>query len=131
MNDILKGVLIGVIPTAIIAFLGYIWVIKENQLSIDLLKEEVRSISANQDERSKSVNSIKLFIASAHPNKDLSPLLTSTRISELSSKEVADISEILKNLPKQEALNKLKSKYKFNKAELQAFQSVLVINENE
>ena len=88
MNDIAKGVLIGVISSAILGGFGYIFVVKENQTKIASIEKSLETMSDDMSKSGESMIALKLFVVSAHPNKDYIPLASAKKLGALEPAEI-------------------------------------------
>ena len=74
LKETLIAVISSMISGLVLIFVGYLFIIKENQLIIQTLKEEIVDLEEITTETQNSLNATQLFIVSAHPGMDFSML---------------------------------------------------------
>lgn len=150
----IKEILVSLISAAIIASAGYLFIIKENQINItnltreinelkklketpikiNFLTTEIKELRELEEKIQSSLNSTKLFIAAAHPSRDLTILVSIAKLQKMKPKEVELIASNIDkwdmdatNTKINNAPNELKlllDKYKINKEDLTVFATV-------
>lgn len=88
MNEITKGVLVGVATAVILSGVGYLLLAKENKVRIDMLLNEVQSVSRRVDRGNESLTALKLFVVSAHPDRDHMTLSSAQKVQQLTGQEL-------------------------------------------
>jgi hypothetical protein len=83
MNDIVKGVLIGVISSAVVAGLGYILIVKENQIKIDNIEKILTKYDSQMEKSGETISALKLFVVSAHPDKNYMPIASAKKLEAM------------------------------------------------
>lgn len=83
----IKEITVAVVSAAVIAITGYILVIKENQLKIEFLTEKIAELKEISTNTQGSLNATKLFIASAHPKRDISSLASLEKLKDATPSE--------------------------------------------
>ena len=71
MIDITKGIVIAVVSAGIMAFVGYLTVIKDNQNHVEALIQRIDTLEQRSKNILQAMNATKLFIAQAHPKEDI------------------------------------------------------------
>ncbi len=119
MSHVTNQILITIISAAIISAVGYIFVVKENQLKIQQLEQNLAKESAsmtksvtaisqklddyyggiqsNIGESRSTIDAIKLFIVAAHPDREHISLAASTKLQTLSSSQLNVLAAGLKH----------------------------------
>mgnify|MGYP005989476253 CR=1 FL=1 len=109
MNDVTKQVLVAVITAAVLGFFGYIFVVKENQIKIEQLEKNLakesesmaksitditkkldahyNGIKSSIGESRSTIDSLKLFVVAAHPNRNHLSLTASAKLQSLNSNQ--------------------------------------------
>lgn len=109
MNDVTKQVLVAVITAVILGFFGYTFVVKENQIKIAQLEKSLtkesesmaksiteiskkldihyNGIKSSIGESRSTIDSLKLFVVAAHPNRDHISLTASVKLQSLNSNQ--------------------------------------------
>jgi hypothetical protein len=109
MNDVTKQVLVTLITAAVLGFFGYIFVVKENQIKIEQLEKSIakesesvaksitditnkldvhyNGIKSSIGESRSTIDSLKLFVVAAHPNRDHISLTASAKLQSLNSNQ--------------------------------------------
>jgi hypothetical protein len=91
VKEITKGILIGLITTAIIAGFGYVCLVRENQLRIQIMQRDMDRLSSQVESGNNSLNAIKLFVVSAHPDRNMLPVSSAKKLQRLEPKEIATL----------------------------------------
>lgn len=89
MKDVVKGIFVGVISTILVSGVGYIFIVKENQMKIDNIEKILSNYDGEMEASGKSINALKLFVVSAHPDKDYIPIASASKLQRMSAKEVS------------------------------------------
>jgi len=116
LKEAFVAVISAVISGIVLTFAGYLLIIKENQVIIQSLKEQVadlkkdalrtfeieidnfREIKEKMEKTDTSLNATKLFIASVHPdNKNISMLSSLKKLNNLSIPELEQLAEGIKH----------------------------------
>ncbi|WP_421911685.1 hypothetical protein [Marinobacter sp.] len=113
MSDSAKqiGIAVGssLLTALVLAIAGYIFVVKENQIRIDSLEKlvegqsesvegglkeldaaldtHIEKLNSSLERHRTSVDSLKLFVVAAHPDRDYVSLVSSRKLQSLSSVE--------------------------------------------
>jgi hypothetical protein len=98
MNEIVKGVAIAVLTTGIVAALGYVFLIKENQVKLEYLEKGLNRIESSIKSSSSSIDAIKLFVVAAHPNRNYLPISSSEKLGKLNPNELTVFAQGLSNI---------------------------------
>jgi len=133
MNDYWKGISTAVIGAGVVGVIGYLLIVKENQIRIETLIKSVDSLSLSADETQKSLSVTRLFVAQAHPNRTLSQAPSLMKLQALDAQEIEQLAKGLSELempvnnkfefvPPQ--LKNLSAKYSFTSQDLTTFQAV-------
>lgn len=88
MRDFWKGVLSAVAGAGILGLFGYVILIEKMSVKIESIESKLSDISSDLKYSGNSLNGIKLFIASAHPDRDIIPLASATKLKSLSNQEI-------------------------------------------
>ena len=88
MKEIYKGVLIGLVTIAIPALLGYVWLIRENQIRIQTIQRDIESLSSRVERGNESLNALKLFVVSAHPDRNYISITSAGKLQDLTAGEI-------------------------------------------
>jgi len=88
MKEIGKGVLIGLIIAAISAVLGYFCLVRENQIRIQTIQRDIENLSSRVERGNESLNALKLFVVSAHPDRNYIPLTSAGKLQDLTAGEI-------------------------------------------
>ncbi|PUB83979.1 MAG: hypothetical protein DBP02_10110 [gamma proteobacterium symbiont of Ctena orbiculata] len=88
-----KEITVAVIAGIIVSIASYLLIIKENQMSITALQNEVKQLREMEMKTQTSLNATKLFIASAHPDKDISKLASIKKLQKLNKNELEVLAE--------------------------------------
>ncbi len=95
MKEITRGILIGLITTAIIAGFGYVWLVRENQLRIQIMQRDMDRLSFQVESGNNSLYAIKLFVVSAHPDRNMLPVSSANKLQRLEPKEMATLAALI------------------------------------
>ena len=133
MNEFWKGVSSAVIAAGIIGIAGYLLIVKENQTKIEALTKSIDGLKESADETQKSLNTTRLFVAQAHPNRKLSQADSLKKLQALNMNEMVLLAE---GLPELEvsgentvkivpaSIRGLAAKYDFSEKDLVVFHAV-------
>jgi hypothetical protein len=69
MTNIIQSVIASIVVAIILGILAYTLVIRENQIYISLLKEQVSKTEKSLEEHGKSINEIRVLIAQSLPKR--------------------------------------------------------------
>ena len=138
MSDIMKGVLTGVLCTALVSGVGYVFLVKENQIKISNLEKTITKIADSMDDSGESINALKLFVVSAHPSKNYMPLASAKKLGSFKPSEMEILaSELMPNEGNKfnvkavnfsEDLKPIIEKYKLNNEDLNSYFNIVNIN---
>jgi hypothetical protein len=95
MNNFVSGLLIAIIGGGIVALAGYLLIVKENQMEIASLKSTISDLKMIATDTQKSLNATRLFIAQAHPDRDLAQRGSVEKLRGLSTKEIEELADSL------------------------------------
>jgi len=94
-NNILTQCVTGIVAGLVVAAIGgvfcYVWLGKESQLRIQIMQRDMERLSFQVASGNDSINNIKLFIASVHPDKSILPLSSANKLQRLEPKEIATL----------------------------------------
>jgi hypothetical protein len=137
MNDYWKGVSTAVIGAGVIGLASYLLIIKENQIEIRALRDSIQKLELSDTKTQASLNTTRLFVAQAHPNRTLSLAPSLKKLGELDRMEIellagaltyveivdgVDGGERVKDIPP--SLKVLFEKYNLTTKDLVAFHAV-------
>lgn len=91
----LRELVIAVVGGSVVALSAYLLGVKENQINIDHLKRELADIKAIGEKNSDSLVATKLFIAQAHPDRDISKIASVKKLQQLDRAEIVKLAEAL------------------------------------
>lgn len=133
MSDYWKGVSTAIIGAGVVGIVGYLLIVKENQIKIDALTKTVDELRMSEGETQKSLNSTRLFVAQAHPDRILGQTSSLKKLQALDSQEIELLAEGLPELKVSGSnevlrvplsLKSLVTKYNFSDQDLAAFRAV-------
>lgn len=97
MIEMIKGVLIGVLSTAVVAGFGYVMVVKVNQEKIANIESMLKEHNGKMSKSDATIGALKLFVVAAHPERDYMPIVSAEKLKAMHSDEIitlaAEISE--------------------------------------
>ncbi|KKL83822.1 hypothetical protein LCGC14_1970930, partial [marine sediment metagenome] len=103
MNDIAKGVIIGAVTVGLPLFFGYIFVVKENQLKIAGIEKELTRYNNQMGRTGGAISALKLFVVTAHPDKDYISLASARKLQTLKPSEIMVLASELSKIESQDA----------------------------
>ncbi len=93
VNTIITGAASALIASLVVGLVGYVLVVKENQLMIKNLSNDLEDARASLESNRLKVDSLKMFVISAHPSRYNIPLSSSEKLQSLEPSELTEISE--------------------------------------
>lgn len=87
--------LISAIGGSIVALAGYLLIVKENQVKIDYLSQQVKELQEFESGTRNALAATKLFVVSAHPERDFSALTSLKKIQDTKYKEIEVMAAVL------------------------------------
>lgn len=134
-RQIIVGVVIALVSGFLVAVPGYLFVVKKNQVDIVNLQREVDRLKDSGREYDKSLVATKLFIAQAHPDRDISNFASLQKLQDLNAAEIRVLAGELQKAqltsgPQGEIVstsNKLQQliqRFQFNDDDLETYQAV-------
>jgi len=133
----MKGVLTGILCTALVSGVGYVFLVKENQIKISNLEKSIIKISDSLDDSGKSISALKLYVVSAHPSKDYMSLASAKKLGSFKPSEIVMLaSELIPNEGNQfnlktinfsEDLKPIIEKYSINNEDLNSYFDIVNI----
>jgi hypothetical protein len=131
MSDVAKGVLIGIIISAIVAGFGYVILVKENQIKIDNIEKLLGKYDDQMEKSGKTLNALTLFVVSAHPDKNFMPIASARKLEAMDSDAIEVIATSMSKVDNKDAwfasfqaalpLKTIKDAYKLTNEDLENF----------
>lgn len=90
-----REITVAVIAGIIVSIASYLLIVKENQMSIAALNNEVKQLRELEIKTQSSLNATKLFTASAHPEKDISTLSSVKKLQKLDQTELEVLARVM------------------------------------
>jgi len=87
----LKEIIVGLVVAAIMGLGGYILIVKENQVVIEQLQKSFTELKELEMKTTDSLYATRLFVASAHPERDMNLLVSYKKLEELSNEELQQL----------------------------------------
>jgi len=105
MKEIVKSVLIALVTAVILGVFSYTWLIKENQLRAQILQRDLESLSSRVERVNESLNALKLFVASAHPDRNFISITSAEKLQKLTAIELGTLSLQIDKYPTAKAFS--------------------------
>lgn len=93
-----KEIIVAVVGGSVVALAGYLLGVKENQVNITHIKQELQDIKEIGKNNQDSLVATKLFVAQAHPNRDASTLASIVKLQKLNKNEVEILARSLSDV---------------------------------
>jgi len=105
IKEIVKGVIVAIVIAVIFGVFRYIWLIKEIQINIQALKRDTESLSSNLGCMNESLNALKLFVVSAHPDRNYVSIKSAGKLKKLTAGELGTLAAEMDKYPTAKAFS--------------------------
>ncbi|MDR4513158.1 hypothetical protein [Nitrosomonas sp.] len=95
IQGMVKEIIASIVAAGIVAFAGYLFIVKENQLMIRNLSDDLTNIKNEIEKSNSALRATNLFIAQAHPDRDVSMLASMKKLQEFNKQEIKILAESL------------------------------------